>query len=242
MRSTPVPKFVTEGLERMGIKMSELQLATLSGYVDALLQANRHFNLTSIRNIDEVWRVHIFDSLTVLPRIGALNRDDTLIDVGSGGGLPGIPLAIARPDLHIALLEATRTKAKFLERCVRELALGNVVVVNDRAETVGQDIGFREQYDTSVCRAVGSMPVLLEFSLPLVRTGGIVLAMKGPTVDSDLEVAAQSLDVLGGGEVHKFQAYPQNFGRNTVIVSVRKIHSTPMGYPRRPGVPRRSPL
>jgi 16S rRNA (guanine527-N7)-methyltransferase len=166
----------------------------------------------------------------------------TLIDVGSGGGLPGVPLAIARPDIKVTLLEATGKKADFLRRCVAELPLPNARVVNDRAENAGQDKTHRQAYDVVVCRAIGPMREILEYTLPLLRVGGMLLAMKGPKAEQELAEAADALDILGAGDLKVFDAWPEGADQNTVIVSILKDRPTPREYPRKPGVPRQTPL
>ena len=242
MHSSSAPKFVTEDLVRLGICIDDERIATLARYLDTLLDANRSFNLTSIRDRDEAWRAHIVDSMTLLPHLDKLDEGAAIIDVGSGGGLPGIPLAIARPNLRITLLDATRKKTQFLEACVCLLKLKNVAVVNDRAETIGQNGSFRCQFDIAVCRALALMSPLLECTVPLVKIDGVVLAMRGPRAANELKDARHALATLGGDDVEMSDAYPAGFGRSTTIVRVKKDRPTPKQYPRRPGVPRQSPL
>ncbi len=182
----PIPDFVRPDLERQEIKVDEPALATLAQYLALLLDANKQFNLTAIREPDAAWRRHIIDSLTVLPGIDAYPPDSTLIDVGSGGGLPGIPLAIARPNLRVTLMEATGKKARFLETCIAQLALPHTRVIAERAEVVGQDSAHRQHCDLAVCRAIGPIGELLEYTLPLLRVGGRLLAMKGPKAEQEL--------------------------------------------------------
>lgn len=236
------PDFVREELAKLGIEMPGDALATLAKYLALLLEANEQFNLTAIRDPDAAWRRHIIDSLTALPGLDRLNAGATLIDVGSGGGLPGIPLAVARQELQVTLLESTGKKAAFLKRCVAEIPLPNVKVVQDRAETVGQDRAHRQTYDAVVCRAIGPLREVLEYTLPLAKVGGTVLAMKGPKAEQELDEAGDAIDALGGGEIQVFEAYPEGSEQNTVIVVVAKERPTPKTYPRRPGVPRQAPL
>jgi 16S rRNA (guanine527-N7)-methyltransferase len=237
-----VPDFVREELGRIGVELPEPALASLAKYLDLLLEANQRFNLTAIRERDAAWHRHIIDSRTLAPALVELEAESTLIDVGSGGGLPGVPLAIARPDLRLTLLEATGKKARFLEECAQRLPLPSVRVLATRAETAGQDKAFRQQFDVAVCRAVGPMRELLEYTLPLVRVGGMLLAMKGPKAEAELAEAGDALDALGGGELQVYSAYPEGFGLDTVIISVIKDRPTPKGYPRAPGTPRQAPL
>ncbi|MCC6581679.1 MAG: 16S rRNA (guanine(527)-N(7))-methyltransferase RsmG [Phycisphaeraceae bacterium] len=237
-----IPPFVHTDLERLGIEIEPDALAQLAAYLEHLLDVNKQFNLTAIRDPDEAWRKHILDSLTLLPAMIDAAEGHRVIDVGSGGGLPGLPLAVCRPDLAFTLLEATGKKARFLQETAKLLNLSHVSVVNDRAEIAGRDPQHRQQYDLAVCRALGPMRELLEYTLPLVKVGGQVLAMKGPSVEQELPDAGDALHLLGGGDIQIAEAYPPDFDHQGVIVLVTKTQETPEAYPRRPGVPRQSPL
>lgn len=237
-----IPEFVREDIGRLGLEFPDVLLVKLAAFLDHLLESNRRFNLTGIKDRDEAWRRHIIDSMTLLPWLDELEDGAAVIDVGSGGGLPGVVIAIARPDLAVTLLESTAKKAKFLETCVDVVGVSNMSIINARAETAGQDVNFREQFDVATCRALGPMNELLEYTLPFVKLGGRLLAMKGPSVENELRDAGDALATLGGGELEVFDAYPEGFDFNTVIVSVNKERPTPDDYPRLPGVPRQSPL
>lgn len=241
--ATPaVPDFVRNDLQKLGLTIDDDRLARLAAYLHLLLDVNRRINLTAIREPDAAWRRLIIDSLTLLPGLEPIPAGSRLIDIGSGGGLPGVPVAIARPDLKVTLLEATGKKARFLQQCADELPLPNVDVLAARAEEAGQDPARRQRYDVAVSRAVGPMPEVLEYSLPLVKVGGLVLAMKGPQVEQELDAAGDALSLLGAGDLQVFEAYPASFGQDLVIVSIRKDRPTPKAYPRRPGTPRHDPL
>lgn len=242
MPDPTIPDFVRDDLARLGIEVPAEMLERLARYLDLLLEANQSINLTAVRERDAAWRRHIVDSLTLLPLLEDLPEDAAVIDVGSGGGLPGVPVAITRPDLRVTLLEATGKKARFLDRCVAEVPLPGCRVLALRAETAGQDPNHRQSYDAAICRAVGPMSELLEYALPLVRVGGRVLAMKGPSVPAELEKAADALAVLGAGELQVVEAYPEGFGLDTVVVSIAKDQPTPREFPRSPGTPRHEPL
>lgn len=236
------PDFVRDDLAKLGLVVSDHELALLARYLGAMLEANTRFNLTSIREPDDAWRRHVIDSLTLLPFLSGFGEGKSLVDVGTGGGMPGMPIAITRSDLRVTLIESTGKKARFLEETVASLGLKNVRVRPDRAEALGQLKGVRESFDVAVCRALGPMPELLEYTLPLVRVDGFVMAMKGPSVEGELKRSGDALTKLGGGEVQVYDAYPEGFGQNTVIVAIEKIGRTPRDYPRRPGVPRAEPL
>lgn len=242
MTPLSIPDFVPGELAKLGVTLIDGALPKLAHYLTLLLEANERFNLTAIREPEAAWRRHIIDSLTVLPGLEQFVDGAAVIDVGSGGGLPGIPLAIARPDLEFTLLEATGKKADFLRDCSKAIPLPNVRVVNARAETAGQNKKYREAYDAATCRALGPLRELLEYTLPFVKVGGVLFAMKGPTVESELAPAADAMTQLGAGEFQVHEAYPEGFDQNTVIVSIEKSSPTPKTYPRNPGIPRQSPL
>ncbi|MFI5168574.1 MAG: 16S rRNA (guanine(527)-N(7))-methyltransferase RsmG [Thermoanaerobaculales bacterium] len=176
------------------------------------------------------------DSLVLLEHLGTAVR---VVDVGSGGGLPGLPLKIARPDLSMTLVEADQSKAAFLVQACAALGLRDVEVVARRAEEVGRDPLYREGFDVVVARALAPMPVLVELCLPLVRVGGRLLAQK--TEKEDVEAARHAIEVLGGFLVG-VSAAPSGARRKGTVVVVDKVRPTPDTYPRRPGVPSRKPL
>lgn len=237
-----IPDFVKQELNELDIELTPDQLDQLARYLALVLDENRTTNLTAVREVDAAWRRLIIDSLTVLPGLDELEPGSRVIDVGSGAGLPGLPIAIARPGLSISLLESTGKKAHFIERAIETLGLENAAVINDRAETIGQSPKYREQFDACMNRAVGPMNVLLELSLPLVKVGGRILAMKGPRAEQELAEAGDALAVLGGGDLAVIDAYPESFENDLVIVSIIKETPTPDEYPRLPGVPKKQPL
>jgi len=171
------------------------------------------------------------DCLVLLDHLGDAR---SLVDVGSGGGMPGIPLKIARPDLRVVLVEADRRKAAFLVHAAAQLEL-DVEVVAERAETAGRG-PLREAFDVAVCRALAPMPALAELCLPFVRVGGRLLAMK-----AQVEDAAEAIEALGGGRA-LVAAAPSAARERGLVVVVPKVAPTPGAYPRRPGVPARRPL
>ena len=174
------------------------------------------------------------DSLALLPHLGPAIR---LVDVGSGGGMPGLPLQLARPELQVTLVEADRRKAAFLEHAAARLGLA-VTVLAERAETVGQG-PLRETFDAACSRALAALPVAAELCLPLVRVGGRMLALR--TDAEDPRAAAGALGRLGGGEPELAPA-PSRLRERGVVVVVPKLAPTPAEYPRRPGLPARRPL
>ena len=181
-------------------------------------------------------RALIEDCLVLVEHLGVAR---TVVDVGSGGGLPGIPLKIARPDLEMTLIEADQAKAAFLVHACAELGLQGVAVVATRAEEAGHDPRFREAFDVAVARALAPMPVLAELCLGLVRVGGRLLAQK--TESEDLDAARNAVEVMGGA-LDSVHASPSAARRGGTVVVINKVGPTPAGYPRRPGAPNRKPL
>lgn len=222
--------------QALGIEFDPGDIERLGRYLDLLLDANKRFNLTAITDPAQAWSRHILDSLTLVPLIVSAGAHNA-IDVGSGGGLPGIPLAIVLPEVRFTLLEATGKKARFLQEAIDALQLTNAAVLNDRAETAGQDhANHREQYDIVIARAVGRLPVLLELAVPFAKVGGHVLAMKGAQAENEIAESKQALHML---HAHVIERRPTDGG---VIVVIEKQRKTPRIYPRAPGDPNREPL
>jgi len=231
----PPPEFLAMIAERE-IEFDPGDVERLGRFLALLLDANTRFNLTGVTDPAAAWTRHVFDSLTLMPVLASLDVR-RVIDVGSGGGLPGLPLALVMPDVEFTLLEATGKKAAFLSETAEALGATNVRVVNDRAETVGRDReNHREQYDAVTARAVGPLRVLLELTLPLARIDGHVLAVKGERAADEIEASAAALHALHAGVVSA-ERTPTG-----TIVLIEKKRRTPKIYPRRPGEPKRTPL
>jgi 16S rRNA (guanine527-N7)-methyltransferase len=215
--------------ESAKLELSDEQLARLDRYLELLAQANQRMNVTRIESREAAEVQHVADALTLLPFLPA--EPHRLADLGSGGGVPGIPLAIVRPDATVMLIESTQKKAAFLKTAAAELGLANVSVSSWRAEDVGHS-NSRETFDIVTARAVGVMAFLAEWSLPLVKKGGKLLAMKGPRIAEELPAAARALRLVGGGEpiVHRVTSLPDVTGH--VIVEITKIAKTDSRYPR----------
>jgi 16S rRNA (guanine527-N7)-methyltransferase len=223
---------------RAGRTLDAQQHQLLSRYIDLLLEGNQRMNLTRIETHAEAELRHVADALTLLPLLP--NGPHRLADVGSGGGAPGIPLAIARPDVQVTLIESTRKKAAFLEEAVRALQLPQVTVDSRRAEEVGLADG-REAFDVAAARAVATLEWLVEWCLPLVRVGGSMLAMKGPKVQEELQAARRAASIVGGGAI---TLHPVDLPGTTghVIAHIPKTRRTDRRYPRPPTQSKGQPL
>ncbi len=212
-----------------------------------VLEANRRMNLTADRTPELFWVRHIEDAV----RAGAClharqslgDKEFSMLDVGSGGGVPGLVWAILWPQAQITLLEATRKKALFLEEAARQLSLSAVRVLNGRAEELGQNAQWRETFDYATARALAALPVLLELTLPFVRPGGWLAAIKSANVAAELQASGAALAALGAAATPPdILEYQRCDGVESRICLVQKTNPTPMQFPRLPGVPRQKPL
>lgn len=241
----PTSEFI-EAAAAQGIEFEDGDLGRLGTYLALLLAVNETTNLTAITDPALAWMRHVFDSLTLIPMLAALPEGASVIDVGSGGGLPGVPLAICVPAVKFTLLEATGKKTDFLRGVVGALGLSNVRVVAERAEVAAQDRGergasgreggHREAYDAVMARAVGRLPTLLELTVPFAKIGAPILLIKGEQAATEVEEAKGALHLLKAVHVDTI-ATPT--GR---VVVIEKGASTPKLYPRGDGEPKRVPL
>ena len=217
-------------------------LDALQHYVALLLDASARHNLTRITEPGEVARLHLLDALAVLPLLDRL-PGDSAVDLGSGGGVPAIPLAIARRSIRWTLIESVGKKAALLRTFVADLGLANVEIVAERAEIAGRDARLRERFDLAIARACAPLPVLAELALPLLRRGGTLIAWKGPLREADAEVRGgrAAIGQLGGGKLQIAGGGVAALGGRRFVV-VPKVAPTPARFPRRPGEPARRPL
>lgn len=228
------------GAAELHIPLPAASLHKYQIYLDLLLAHNRRASLTSITDPTEIAVKHLLDSLACL-QVRDISPSERIADIGSGAGLPGLPLAIARP-AHYTLIEATKKRAAFLQLAAQTLDLPDLTVIPSRAELVGCDPARREAYHITLSRAVAPLPVLFEYALPLTRLGGHFIAYKGPAVEHELDQCENALHILGGRIADTLCfALPLRMGRRTLI-QVEKIAPTPSRYPRRPGLPAKRPL
>lgn len=232
----PTPEFLAQA-SAMGIAFDEGDVERLGLYLALLLDTNKAFNLTAITVPAQAWERHVLDSLSLVPMLADLPGEPAVVDVGSGGGAPGIPLAIVMPRVRFTLVEATGKKARFLEDTARAIGLANVEVINDRAETLGQNHrSHRERYDAGLARAVGRIAVVLELLVPLLKVGGLALLTKGQQAEAEIEEAQEALRTLHASVAGVVETPTGK------IVAVEKHRPTPRSFPRRPGEPARSPI
>lgn len=222
-----------------GLSLSPAQLDQFATYTTELQHWNQRVNLTAITDSEEIAIRHMLDSLRCALSWGT--QPQTLVDVGSGAGFPGLPLKLLCPVLHLTLIDSVAKKTTFLEHMVSMLALDHVTVLTMRAEAAGRDPQQREQYDVATARAVADIRVVAEYCLPLVRPGGRLLLPKGGDIADEVAEAQAAMSLLGG-ELAAVEpvALPGLEPRTLVVIT--KSAPTPMRYPRAPGVPARRPL
>ena len=228
-------------LAAAGLELDETALSRLETYHDMLLDWNTRMDLTSV-SADRMAARHFLDSLLPLKASGLIPEEGRLIDVGTGAGFPGLPLAIARPSLQVTLLEAQGKRCQFLQAVCQALGLENVTIINDRAENLGRTEGHREGYDRAVARAVAALPVLAEYLLPFVREGGMALCWKGPAVAGEQADGAAAAARLGGRLLPLVDMEGSGEETGHVIAPMEKTEKTLPLYPRKNGMPAKRPL
>lgn len=224
--------------QALGVSVSEVQRTQFERVYEHLIEANRTVNLTRITAPEEFLYRHLLDSLTLSPLIPPNAR---LADIGSGAGFPSIPLAIARPDVTVTAVESIGKKCKFIQDTKDKLELANLSVLNARSEDLSRKAESRETFDVVTARAVAALPTLLELCLPLVRPGGLFLAMKGLSYEEELNASAKALKTLGG-RFKEVQSFPHPRLEGSRLLVIEKVARTPDAYPRSAGLPGKKPL
>lgn len=236
-------RLLAEGVAGLGVETDAAAPARLARYHRLLCEWNTRMNLTGDTDFAVALCRHYLDSLAPLRLEGLFARGARLIDVGSGAGFPGLPLAIVRPDLRVTLLDALQKRISFLSAVVEDLGLTNVRLVHARAEDGARAPEHRERYDLAVARAVAPLPVLCELLLPFVAVGGRMLCYKGPAAQDELEAGRRAARMLGGGPLEALPvAVPGQPEWRHMVVACRKAEKTVRQYPRKAGTPGRSPL
>ncbi len=238
--STPPPSFASDAAH-MGLQLSNAHVGAFAAFHDQPTEWNARLNLTSLAALDDFWRAHVLDSLAALPAIERwVQGAPRIIDVGSGAGLPGLALKIARPAWALTLVEATAKKAAFLVEVLGTLTLTGADVLAERAEAVAHRDAYRERFDVATARALGPLPTVLELTLPFVRVGGLAIAYRGADAWASQNEGV-ALERLGGRLVSVERALVPGL-RARHLVLVEKVRATPTAYPRRAGMPAKSPL
>ena len=227
--------------DEAGIPLTAEQIGQFSVYHEMLLDWNTRMNLTALTAPEDVAVKHIIDSLTAYDA-ARFDGARTLIDVGTGAGLPGIPLAVYAPHLTVTLLDSLNKRVRFLTEVTAAMGLQNVRCIHARAEEAARTAEHRAAYDIVVSRAVARLPVLLEYTLPFVRVGGTLLALKGRAYAEEQKEARRAAEVLGGGRITARPVHLPGLDDVRAILTVTKERQTPAAYPRGGGAPARRPL
>ena len=228
--------------------LSSAQAQALLRFRDLLVAWNERFNLTALTDDVSILALHFTDSLTLVPELAAIQHAAKgasplrVIDVGTGGGFPGVPLKVALPELQMTLMDGTTKKVQFCDEVIRALGLDGIRTVHGRAEEAAHQPAHREHYDVVVARAVAPMQTLAEYLLPFARVGGMVIAMKGGDARVEADQAAAAIEKLGGELMSvKAVALPGRDDKRALVI-LRKVRPTPKLYPRQAGAPRKNPL
>lgn len=232
---------LTEKVKELSIVLNDKQIQQFEQYYNILVEWNKVMNLTAITEYEEVVEKHFLDSLTIVNAIH-VKKIETLIDVGTGAGFPGIPLKIAFPHLKVTLLDSLNKRIKFLNEVIDLLELNDIKAIHGRAEDYAKQAEYREQYDICVSRAVANLATLSEYCLPYVKVDGLFVPYKSGEIDEELKSSEKAVSILGGKveEVVKFQLPGTDIGRS--FVKIHKIKETKKKYPRKAGMPTKEPL
>ncbi|MDA8189133.1 MAG: 16S rRNA (guanine(527)-N(7))-methyltransferase RsmG [Dehalococcoidales bacterium] len=254
--NSPRMHLLTKGADLLGIPLAEHQIDLFQTYAEELVDWNRKVNLTAITGYEDIQTKHFVDSLTCFLAFPGVARRDhppligsipplagiRVIDVGTGGGFPGLPLKIARPEISLTLLDSVAKKTRFLEHVVQKLGLTWVDVVTGRAEEIARDPLHRERYDVVVSRAVAELATLMEYCLPLAKIGGRAIALKKGALEEELRTGQKAINLLGGRFGEMIPVELPGLLELRYAITAEKVAPTPASYPRRPGVPAKKPL
>lgn len=223
----------------LDMNINNSQVLELYKYMQLLIEWSEKINLTAIKEPDEIIIKHFIDSLTINKYI---KKGSSLIDIGTGAGFPGIPIKITREDISVTLLDSLNKRIKFLEEVIKNLNLENIVTIHSRAEDLGKDKKYRQQFEYATSRAVAPLNYLLEYMLPYIKVGGICICMKGSNINNELIEAENAISKLGGKieKIENIRLPETDIERNIVIV--KKIKDTPNQYPRKAGIPKKQPI
>lgn len=227
--------------KEIGIELTDLQIDQFNEFYRLMVEWNKVMNLTGITEYEEVVEKHFIDSLSLVKVID-ISQVDSVIDVGTGAGFPGIPLKIAFPHLNITLLDSLNKRIKFLNEVIESIGLEKIATIHGRAEDFAKQENYREQFDLCVSRAVANLATLSEYCLPYVKVGGRFVSYKSGEIDEEVENSKTAIKVLGGKlkKIEKFQLLGTDIGRS--FVEIQKVKNTGKKFPRKAGLPAKEPI
>ncbi|MCW9679577.1 16S rRNA (guanine(527)-N(7))-methyltransferase RsmG [Dolichospermum planctonicum UHCC 0167] len=241
-----LPKMAEIWEKTLNWQPTNLQENQFQQLYQLIIAGNRQINLTRITEPEEFWEKHLWDSLRgIAPKqifIPGIDRGKRIIDIGTGAGFPGLPMALIFPNSQVTLLDSTGKKIAFIETVLSALALNNVKTLLGRAEEIGQQYEHRQNYDVAVIRAVGNVSVCAEYSLPLVRKGGLAIIYRGSWSEAENESLETAVEQLGGAVelIEEFSTPLSNSTRHCLYL--RKVTNTPISFPRGVGIPSQKPI
>lgn len=230
-------------LNRFSIILENSQINQFYQYYELLDEWNKVMNLTAITDQNEVITKHFVDSLALVKAMGEIStKEYKIIDIGTGAGFPGIPLKIAFPQLKITLMDSLNKRIKFLNEVIEQLGLKEITAVHSRAEDLGRDKDYREQYDLSVSRAVANLSTLSEYCMPFVKPGGFFISYKSGKIEEELSSAKHAIFLLGG-KVNRIESFTLDGAEaERTLIKIEKVSEISKRYPRKAGVPGKEPL
>lgn len=226
-------------MEKINIELTDLQVEQFFTYMNLLIEWNKKINLTSIIEPKDIIIKHFVDCGTILKY---LKKGETIIDIGTGAGFPGIPLKILNETLKVTLVDSLNKRINFLNEVCEQLKLENVKLIHARAEDLARNGEYREKFDKSVSRAVANLSTLSEYDLPFVKKSGQMIAMKGFDIEEEVQNSKKAINILGGKitEINKFSLIDTDNKRSVVVID--KVKPTPKQFPRKAGKPLKEPI
>lgn len=232
-------KYLDQQARKIDIMLSEEQLQKFYKYMKLLLEWNEKINLTAIIEPKEIILKHFIDSLSIIKYI---KNKNSLVDVGTGAGFPGIPIKIVLPEIKVILIDSLNKRITFLNEVISQLDLKYIEAVHSRVEDFARNKEYREKFDVATARAVAQLPIILEYLIPLTKVKGNIICMKGNKIDEEIKKSKKAISVLGGNleKIDNFYLPDTDIERNIIIVN--KVEKTSSKYPRKAGIPSKNPI